>query len=109
MTDKNWSHFDFRHMVFQPKEMSAEELQAGADWLIAGFYRLDRVLLRCVRNLLTFRWIPAFLGLKLGLTYRYDIKRGKIIGWNPAEGKKRTADPHRFFSIREDPRLEMRG
>ena len=85
VTDKDWSHYDFRHVVFQPRRMSAEELQAGADWLIAGFYRLDRILLRFARNLFAFRWISALLGLKLGMTYRYDVKRGEIIGWNPAE------------------------
>jgi hypothetical protein len=50
-----------------------------------------------MRNLLTFRWIPAFLGLKRGLTYRYDIKRGKIIGWNPAEGKNKPRIRTDFF------------
>jgi hypothetical protein len=39
MTDKNWSRYDFRHVVFQPKGMSAEELQAGADFTgWTGFY-----------------------------------------------------------------------
>lgn len=109
VTDKNWSHCDFRHVVFQPKRMSAEELQAGADWLIARFYRLDRVLLRFARNVFSLRLKSALLGLKLGLTYRYDIKRGSIIGWNPVAGKKQTADLHGFFPIRKDPRLEMRG
>jgi radical SAM superfamily enzyme YgiQ (UPF0313 family) len=88
MTDPDWSHYDFRHVVFQPALMSADELQAGADWLYAQFYRLDRVLWRFVRNLLSFRWMPALLGLKLGLTYRYDNKREKIIGRDPAVLKR---------------------
>jgi radical SAM superfamily enzyme YgiQ (UPF0313 family) len=84
ITDRNWSHYDYRHVVFQPERMSAEELQAGADWLYAQFYRLDRILWRFVRSLFVIGWMPALLGLKLGLTYRYDNRREKITGWNPA-------------------------
>ena len=84
ITDRDWSHYDFRHVVFQPALMSREELQAGADWLYARFYRLDQILYRFFRNLVRFRWMAALLGLKLGLTYRYDNRREKIIGWNPA-------------------------
>lgn len=82
--DRDWSHYDFRHVVLQPARMTAAELQAGADWLYAQFYRLDRIVLRFLRNIAAFRWMPALLGLKLGLTYRYDNKRERIIGWNPA-------------------------
>jgi radical SAM superfamily enzyme YgiQ (UPF0313 family) len=84
MTDGDWSHYDYRHVVFRPARMTATELQAGADWLYAQFYRLDRILLRFVRGLFSIGWKPALLGLKLGLTYRYDNKREKIVGWNPA-------------------------
>ena len=85
ITDRNWSHYDYRHVVFQPARMTAEELQAGADWLYAQFYRLDRILWRFVRSLFVVGWMPALLGLKLGLTYRYDNRREKIAGWNPAQ------------------------
>jgi radical SAM superfamily enzyme YgiQ (UPF0313 family) len=84
VTDRNWSHYDYRHVVFQPAQMTAAELQAGADWLYAQFYRLDRILWRFVRAAFTVGWMPALLGLKLGLTYRYDNRREKIAGWNPA-------------------------
>ena len=84
ITDWDWSGYDFRHVVIDPAGMSAEQLQAGADWLYAQFYRLDRILLRFVRSALTTGWLPAWLGLKLGLTYRYDNRREKIRGRNPA-------------------------
>ena len=83
ITDRNWSHYDYRHVVFQPARMTAKELQAGADWLYAQFYRLDRILWRFARAVFAFGWMPALLGLKLGLTYRYDNRREQIIGWNP--------------------------
>jgi radical SAM superfamily enzyme YgiQ (UPF0313 family) len=84
IVDTDWSHYDFRHVVFRPQGMTAEELQAGADWLYAQFYRLDRIVLRFVRGLFTTGFMPALLGLKLGLTYRYDNRREGITGWNPA-------------------------
>ena len=81
ITDRDWSHYDFRHVVFRPVGMSAGELQAGADWVYAQFYRLDRVLWRFVRAVFAGRWLLAVLGLKLGLTYRYDNRREGIVGW----------------------------
>jgi radical SAM superfamily enzyme YgiQ (UPF0313 family) len=84
ITDRDWSHYDYRHVVFRPARMTAAELQAGADWLYAQFYRLDRILGRFARAVFAVGWMPALLGLKLGLTYRYDNKREGIAGWNPA-------------------------
>jgi len=84
VTDRDWSHYDYRHVVFRPARMTAAELQAGAGWLYAQFYRLDRILCRFVRAVFSVGWRPALLSLKLGLTYRYDNKREGIVGWNPA-------------------------
>jgi len=84
VTDRDWSHYDYRHTVFQPRNITGEQLQAGADWLYSQFYRLDRILLRFVRGLASFQWMRAWLGLKLGLTYRYDNRREGIAGRNPA-------------------------
>jgi len=86
VTDRDFSHYDYRHVVFRPARMTAAELQAGADWLYAQFYRLDRILCRFARAVFTVGWMPAILALKLGLTYRYDNRRERIIGWNPAHG-----------------------
>jgi len=88
VTDRDWSHYDYRHVVFQPARMNADQLQAGADWLYAQFHRLDRILWRFVCGLFTVGWMPALLALKLGLTYRYDNRREGIIGWNPARGRR---------------------
>jgi radical SAM superfamily enzyme YgiQ (UPF0313 family) len=84
ITDGDWSHYDYRHVVFRPALMRTDELQAGADWVYAQFYRLDRILWRFARSLFTIGWLPALLALRLGLTYRYDNQREAIIGWNPA-------------------------
>lgn len=81
MTDDDWSHYDYRHVVFRPAGMTAGELQGGADWLYRQFYRLDRILRRFARAFLTAGWKPALLALRLGLTYRRDNQREGIVGW----------------------------
>jgi radical SAM superfamily enzyme YgiQ (UPF0313 family) len=86
--DRDWSHYDFRHVVFRPALMTGDELQAGADWVYSRFYSLDQIFLRFVRNMLAFRWMPALLGLKLGMTYRYDNMRENIRGWNPLKSRR---------------------
>jgi radical SAM superfamily enzyme YgiQ (UPF0313 family) len=91
ITDRDWSHYDYRHVVFDPAQMSAADLQAGADWVYSQFYRLDRVLWRFVRGVFTIGWLPAWLGLKLGLTYRYDNRREGIVGRNPARRARPAA------------------
>jgi radical SAM superfamily enzyme YgiQ (UPF0313 family) len=85
ITDTQWAHYDFRHVVFQPRRMTAIQLQEGADWLYSQFYRADRILVRFLRTLFTCGWVPAVLGLKLNLTYRYDNRRERISGRNPAQ------------------------
>ena len=97
ITDWDWTRYDFRHVVFRPAGMTAEQLQAGADWLYAQFYRPDRILLRFVRSALTSGWLPAWLGLRLNLTYRYDNRREKVRGRNPAlDGKRMRLDAGRW-------------
>lgn len=88
--DRDLARYDFRHVVIRPARMPPEELQAGADWLYAQFYRLDRVLLRFLRALPALGLAGAVLGLKLGLTYRYDNRREGIVGRDPAR-KRRSA------------------
>jgi radical SAM superfamily enzyme YgiQ (UPF0313 family) len=83
--DRRWDHYDFRHCVIQPARMTRSDLQDGADWLYAQFYRLDRILLRFLKSLFSLGWIQAWVGLRLNLTYRYDNRREAIVGRNPAQ------------------------
>jgi radical SAM superfamily enzyme YgiQ (UPF0313 family) len=85
--DGDWSHYDFRHVVIQPARMSPRALQDGADWLYRQFYRLDRIVVRTMRTLFTSGWIPAWLTWRLNMTYRYDNRREKVRGRNPAARK----------------------
>jgi len=94
VVDGDWRHYDYRHVVFQPARMSAEQLQAGADWLYGEFYRLDRILWRFARGVIGVGIEAAWLGLKLGLTYRYDNRREGIRGRNPAHGRTTAVKSH---------------
>jgi radical SAM superfamily enzyme YgiQ (UPF0313 family) len=81
--DRDWSHYDFRHVVIKPAWMTKQQLQDGADWLIRQYYRMDRVILRTLRTLFTVGLLPAYLGWRLNMTYRHDVKKYSIIGRNP--------------------------
>lgn len=38
IVDKDWGHYDFRHVVFEPSKMSRKDLKAGHDWVLSQFY-----------------------------------------------------------------------
>lgn len=90
--DRDWSHYDFRHTVIWPARMTPGQLQEGADWLYSSFYRLDRILFRFARSTFDLGWTQAWLGLRLGLTYRYDNRREGIVGRNPARSAPSEAE-----------------
>jgi radical SAM superfamily enzyme YgiQ (UPF0313 family) len=95
--DNDWSHYDYRHTVIKPARMSPEELQAGADWLYRQYYRLDRIILRCLRTAIMVSPISAYISLRLNLTYRYDNLREHIVGFNPGE-RRTTSNGRRAMS-----------
>jgi radical SAM superfamily enzyme YgiQ (UPF0313 family) len=51
IVDRDWSRYDFRHAVFEPKHMSRQTLQAGHDWLLARFYSIRAVAGRLLGEL----------------------------------------------------------
>jgi radical SAM superfamily enzyme YgiQ (UPF0313 family) len=55
IVDRDWSHYDFRHVVFDPKGMSPHALQGGHDWILANFYSSSRVFYRVLHEL---RYLP---------------------------------------------------
>jgi radical SAM superfamily enzyme YgiQ (UPF0313 family) len=88
---RDWSLYDFRHVVMEPMKMSPGELQDGADWLYASFYSLPAIISRALNALLVCGLQTALLSLKLGLTYRYDIVREGICGRDPQEHTETSA------------------
>jgi radical SAM superfamily enzyme YgiQ (UPF0313 family) len=50
IVDKDWAHYNFRHVVFEPKNMSREELERGKNWVLHEFYSIRSVGLRFARE-----------------------------------------------------------
>lgn len=74
--DKYWGHYDFNHVVFQPKHMSAETLDNGVGWVGRQFYSRRNVTQRIWRSL---RYLsPAVaLGGVLPLNLGYRVRKAK--------------------------------
>jgi len=65
ITSDDWRNYDMGHVNFEPRGMSAEELQAGHDWLNRSFYSLPsmyRRIFRLHRSLQVFA--PMNFGFK---------------------------------------------
>lgn len=89
ITDRNWAHYDYRHVVFAPERMTADELQAGADWLIRKYYSPWRILRRVPRWIsVPGGWKHVVYPIGLNLAYYGRTLRFGIRGYDPA---RRTA------------------
>jgi len=49
--DKDWSHYDFNHVVFEPLHMRRETLDLGVSWVLRQFYTRRRVVRRVWKGL----------------------------------------------------------
>ncbi len=56
--NQDWSNYDCSHVVFQPKQMSQEQLQRGFEWAWQEFYSLSKVLKRLSRRQSPFVVFP---------------------------------------------------
>ena len=85
--DTNYEHYDYRHVVFRPKQMKAKQLQAGADWVIRKYYTPWRILKRTARWLYT-PGLPHYTCLfVVNWAYFGRTKAFGIKGYNPAKKK----------------------
>lgn len=93
--DEDWGHYDYRHVVFVPQQMTAEELQAGADWLIRSFYAPWRIFRRIGRwAALPGGWKHFVYPLGLNAAYWGRTWRFGIRGYDPARRLAQTPKPH---------------
>ncbi|MEN6385922.1 MAG: radical SAM protein [Phycisphaerales bacterium] len=95
--DNDWSHYDYRHVVIEPKLMTSHQLQNGADWLYNKFYGLHKIIFRTVRALFKFGPLTAYLVYRLNMNYRYDNLREGIVGFNPARDVKPRINSNKRF------------
>jgi len=70
--DKDWSHYDFNHVVFAPKHMDPATLDAGVAWVARRFLDRSIVVQRVWRSLQYLSPAIALGGvLPLNLSYRF--------------------------------------
>ncbi len=48
--DKDWSHYDFGHVVFEPAQMDRETLDRGVSWVQREFYARRKIARRIGRS-----------------------------------------------------------
>ena len=56
--DRNWAHYDGKHVTFRPTRMTPEQLQEGFHWAQHQFYSLPNILKRVSNT--SQRIIPRF-------------------------------------------------
>jgi radical SAM superfamily enzyme YgiQ (UPF0313 family) len=84
--DRNWSNYDFDHVVFEPWAMSADALLAGQSWITREFYRPWRIARRVWRHLWRphgWRCLPYLAAINLAFYGR--VLQWHTRGWNPAD------------------------
>ncbi len=84
--DKDWSHYDFNHVVFEPLQMRRETLDTGVGWLVREFHERRRIATRVLRS---FRYldpvlvlggvVPVNLGWRVKLTADDSFRKGAAL------------------------------
>jgi radical SAM superfamily enzyme YgiQ (UPF0313 family) len=75
ITDRDWTHYNFRHVVFDPLHMSPDQLRAGHDRVLTAFYSPKSVTRRLLRE---FSYLSPVVitkaTLPLNLSYRARLR-----------------------------------
>jgi len=70
--DRDWSHYDFGHVVFEPAHMRMEELDNGVAWVQKHFYGRRQIARRAWRSL---RYLDSDLILRAVLPLNLGYRR----------------------------------
>lgn len=76
--DYDWSHYDFFHVVYQPKNMSPQELHSGTAWLQKQFYSYKNITYRISR---TTKYLNPGLILRVVTPLNFGYRR-KLKAYN---------------------------
>ncbi len=72
--DKDWSHYDFNHVVFEPRHMSADTLDAGVAWVVRGFHSASRIARRLLTSARYLNpWVVLIGEAPINLGFRYGF------------------------------------
>lgn len=75
MLSLDWSRYDFNHVVFEPRHLSAAMLKRGHDWVLTRFYSRRAIAARLLRQLAYLS--PFSIGritAPLNLSYRHRLR-----------------------------------
>jgi radical SAM superfamily enzyme YgiQ (UPF0313 family) len=81
--DRDWSHYDFNHVVFDPLRMHRETLDVGVGWLVREFHTRRRIATRVLRSsryldpvLVLGGVVPVNLGWRVKLAADGSFRKG---------------------------------
>ncbi len=105
--ERDWSNYDYHHVVFRPARMTAEQLQAGHDWVTRKFYRPWRIARRLARmalrpgGLRILKYAAALNAAYYGRTVRWNIR-----GYDPRGSSRlgRAGGPVSEIRVSEEPK-----
>ena len=97
IVDWNWEHYDFKYAVFNPANMSREDLKAGTEWVVKQFYAPQRIIKRF------FRWcvMPGSLASKIYPLFLNIAYLGRVIGFKLQGYDPSTESDHVFDKLVE--------
>jgi len=76
LTESDWSRYISPNVCFEPKYMSASELEAGTAWCQREFYSLGNIVKGAVRTGQQLGWAMGVLALKLNWAQRQNWGKG---------------------------------
>lgn len=93
IVDYNWDHYDYKYAVFEPQNMSREDLRAGLEWINKRFYSPARIMRRLIQWIgMPSGWHNFYFPLFLNVAYWGRQFRFRVQGYNPA--RKLRAKPY---------------
>jgi radical SAM superfamily enzyme YgiQ (UPF0313 family) len=73
--DRDWAYYDMGQVVFQPKRMSVEALEAGHVAVLRGFYSWRAILGRALRQIRYLSLSGVLRCFLVGVGYRCKLRR----------------------------------
>lgn len=99
IVDFNWEHYDYKWAVFEPAQMTRQDMRAGLEWINKRFYSPGRILGRLVRWLLMPSGLSRFhIPLLLNVAYWGRQFQFNVGGYNPARRTQMGLSPSEGLS-----------
>jgi radical SAM superfamily enzyme YgiQ (UPF0313 family) len=82
--DRDWSHYDFNHVVFEPLHMHRETLHAGVSWVLRQFFTPGHIARRLWKG---FGYLHPALTLRAVLPLNVGYRHRLVVDGNYARGE----------------------